>query len=219
MGHGSKRIFPDRSVIRVAIIEDDADVRNALHVYLKAQSDLSCLGAYETVEDFLDHLIEPPHVVLSDIELPGMNGIEGVEHIKKKFPDAEVMMLTVYHDSEKIFDSLRAGANGYVLKSAPLKEIHDDIVMLSRGGSPMSPQIARKVTEYFSRSAPKDVTEGLTDREREVVDALVCGLSYKLIADRLHISMETARFHIKNVYRKLQVNSKAEVISKVLRKS
>lgn len=209
----------DLPLIRVAIIEDDPDVRNALYVYLRSQPDLWCLGAYESVEDFLAQVHDPPHVVLSDIELPGMNGIEGVGHIKKKFPDAEVMMLTVYHDSEKIFDSLRAGANGYVLKSAPLEEIRNDIVMLSRGGSPMSPQIARKVTEYFSRPAAKDVTEGLTDREREVVDALVGGLSYKLIADRLNISMETARFHIKNVYRKLQVNSKAEVISKVLRKS
>ena len=148
--------------------------------------------------------------------MPGMSGIDGMKLIKREFPDIDIIMLTVYNDADKIFQSLCAGATGYLLKNTPLDEIREGIELLKKGGSPMSPQIARKVVEYFSTDK-KALPSLLSEKENEIVIALVDGLSYKLIADRLNISIETVRFHIKNIYRKLHVHSKAEVISKSLK--
>jgi DNA-binding NarL/FixJ family response regulator len=202
----------------IAIVEDDTQIRNLLQQYLNGQPDFSCVLSFDSVEKFRKELKAEtqPDVLLMDIGLPGMSGIDGMKLIKRDFPKIDIIMLTVYNDPEKIFNSLCAGATGYLLKNTPLEEIKEGIELLSRGGSPMSPQIARKVVEFFSVEK-KSVSSPLSDKENEIVIALVDGLSYKLIADRLNISIETVRFHIKNIYRKLHVHSKAEVISKSLK--
>jgi DNA-binding NarL/FixJ family response regulator len=159
-----------------------------------------------------------PDVILMDIGLPGMSGISGMRLIKDGHPDADIIMLTVYNDWQKIFDSLCAGASGYLLKNTPLAEIKKAIESVHCGGAAMSPEIARKVMEYFSpKHEPSKPESFLTPKEKEIVIGLVDGLSYKMIANRMSLSIDTIRFHIKNIYRKLQVNSKAEIISKSLR--
>lgn len=204
---------------QVGIIEDNKKIRQLMQRYLDIQEDMSCLVATESVEEMLDYLMTYPHpnVLLMDIQLPGMSGIEGMKIIQQKYPDIEIIMLTVYHDSHKIFDSLKAGASGYLLKHTSLPEIKDAIDLLMQGGAPMSPQIARKVITHFNDRGQKQQESNLTNREQDIVNGLVDGLSYKLIADRLDISIDTVRAHIRNIYKKLHVNSKAEVIAKSLR--
>ena len=204
---------------QVGIIEDNKKIRQLMQRYLDMQEDMSCLVATESVEEMLDYLKTYPHpnVLLMDIQLPGMSGIEGMKIIQQKYPDIEIIMLTVYHDSHKIFDSLKAGASGYLLKHTSLPEIKDAIELLMQGGAPMSPQIARKVITHFNDRGQKQQESNLTNREQDIVNGLVDGLSYKLIADRLDISIDTVRAHIRNIYKKLHVNSKAEVIAKSLR--
>jgi DNA-binding NarL/FixJ family response regulator len=204
---------------QVGIIEDNKKIRQLMQRYLDMQEDMSCQVATESVEEMLDYLTTYPHpnVLLMDIQLPGMSGIEGMKIIQQKYPDIEIIMLTVYHDSHKIFDSLKAGASGYLLKHTSLPEIKDAIELLMQGGAPMSPQIARKVITHFNERGQKQQESNLTNREQDIVNGLVDGLSYKLIADRLDISIDTVRAHIRNIYKKLHVNSKAEVIAKSLR--
>ncbi|MEX2457264.1 MAG: response regulator transcription factor [Balneolaceae bacterium] len=207
-------------MITVGIVEDNVKIRSLIQRYLDMQDSMSCKVALDSVEEMLDHLkkYEKPDVLLMDIQLPGMSGIEGIGIIKKEYPDIEIMMLTVYHDSHKIFDSLVAGASGYLLKHTSLPEIKESIETLAEGGAPMSPQIARKVIQHFSNAEKKKKPESnLTAREQDIVNGLVDGLSYKLIADRFDISIDTVRAHIRNIYKKLHVNSKAEVIAKSLR--
>jgi len=205
-------------MIQVSIVEDDKDIRNGIQKYLNGQNGMKCRSSHETVESLLTSLEvkDLPSVVLMDIQLPGMTGIEGMRVIKQKYPQIDIMMFTIYHDAEKIFQSLCAGASGYLLKNTPLNEVKESIELLAAGGAPMSPQIARKVIEYFN---PKksSAASPLTPTEKRVVQSLVEGLSYKMIADVMNISMETVRFHIKNIYKKLHVHSKAEVITKSLR--
>ncbi|KYK23505.1 LuxR family transcriptional regulator [Thermoplasmatales archaeon SG8-52-4] len=204
-------------MILVAIVEDDSLIRNALGDYINAQDNMACTIAKESVESFLNvlHTDNLPDVLLMDIGLPGMSGISGIKIIKDKYPDINCIMLTVYHDSHKIFQSLRAGASGYLLKNIPFSEIKEVITIVSQGGSFMSPQIARKVIEYFQGIRDKHQSP-LTDKEKEIVMGLVDGMSYKKIADKSFISVETVRSHIKNIYKKLHVHSKAEVIKKSL---
>ncbi|MDC0592548.1 response regulator transcription factor [Balneolaceae bacterium] len=204
---------------QVGIIEDNKKIRQLMQRYLDMQEDMYCPVATESVEEMLDYLTTYPHpnVLLMDIQLPGMSGIEGMKIIQQKYPDIEIIMLTVYHDSHKIFDSLKAGASGYLLKHTSLPEIKDAIELLMQGGAPMSPQIARKVITHFNDRGQKQQESNLTNREQDIVNGLVDGLSYKLIADRLDISIDTVRAHIRNIYKKLHVNSKAEVIAKSLR--
>lgn len=204
----------------VAIVEDNKKIRNLIQRYLDMQEELSCPVGVETVEELLDYLEEnqQPDVILMDIQLPGMSGIKGIGIIKQKFPDIDIMMLTVYHDSHKIFKALRAGASGYLLKHTSLPEIKESILTLVDGGAPMSPQIARKVITHFQTNTKKKGAESeLTSREDDIVTGLVDGLSYKMIADRYDISIDTVRTHIRNIYKKLHVNSKAEVIAKSLK--
>jgi len=204
----------------VAIVEDNEKIRNLIQKFLNKDDEIKCPVAVESVEKLFKFLDkgEVPDVILMDIELPGMSGIDGMKLIKNRFPDVEIIILTVYHDSHKIFDSLCAGASGYLLKHTSLPEIKEAINVLLQGGSPMSPQIARKVINYFSQDSPKKETStDLTPREQEIVVGLVDGLSYKMIADRLDISIDTVRAHIRNIYKKLHVNSKAEVIAKSLK--
>ena len=211
-------------MITVGIVEDDRDIRTGIQKYLTHQKDFLCEIAGESVEEFLARAKgrEFPDVILSDIGLPGMSGIYGMKLIKEEHPETDIIMLTVYNDWQKIFDSLRAGASGYLVKNTPLAEIKKAIETVRAGGSVMSPEIARKVMEHFNTPASAHVQKTmpesvLTPKEKEIVIGLVDGLSYKMLADRMSISIDTIRFHIKNIYKKLHVNSKAEVISKSLR--
>ena len=203
----------------IGIVEDNVKIRNLIQRYLDMQDGLSCPVAMDSVEDMMEYLKEndSPDVILMDIQLPGMSGIKGISLIKQKYPDIEIIMLTIYHDSHKIFKSLQSGASGYLLKNTPLAEIRESIENLLEGGAPMSPQIARKVIDHFQKKPPKKKKSKLTDREQDIVTGLVDGLSYKLIAARYEISIDTVRAHIRNIYKKLHVNSKAEVITKSLR--
>jgi DNA-binding NarL/FixJ family response regulator len=202
----------------IAIIEDVEDIRNNLKDYFEMRPEISSVYAYDSMEAFFSHnpLKGMPDIALCDIGLPGMNGIEGIKMIKNMAPETDIIMLTVFSDTEKIFQSLSAGATGYVLKNTPLPEIMKALLDIRAGGSYMTPSIARKVIDRF---VPEKISFGekLTTKEKHIVEALTDGLSYKLIAARLNISMDTVRFHIKNIYRKLHVNSKAEVIGKAYR--
>lgn len=206
----------------IAIVEDNVKIRDLIQQFLNLQSDMTCRFAEGSVEALLAYLKEGfrPSVVLMDIDLEGMSGIDGMKLVRSQYPDVDIIMLTVYHDSHKIFNSLRAGASGYLLKHTSLPEIKEAIDVVLAGGSPMSPQIARKVITYFNNpeeSEDPKPESGLTIREQEIVVGLVDGLSYKMIADRMDISIDTVRAHIRNIYKKLHVNSKAEVIAKSLR--
>jgi DNA-binding NarL/FixJ family response regulator len=207
-------------MIFIGIVEDDQQIRKGIETYLNKQDGLVCDWSYSSVEALLRVLAPEnlPHVLLMDIGLPGMSGIDGIKLIKEKYSSIDIIVFSIYNDSKKIFDSLCAGATGYLLKNTPLDEIREGIELITKGGSPMSPQIARKVIELFSqKNKKKDHESLLSGKEREIVIGLVDGLSYKLIADRMDISIETVRFHIKNIYRKLHVHCKAEVISKSLK--
>ena len=204
-------------MINIAIIEDDSLVRHTLTALFEQQDNMLCMLAVQSAELFLKKApeIPCPDIVLSDIGLPGMDGIEAIQPIKRLFPEAAIIMLSVYTDNDRIFKALCAGAVGYLEKDTPLQDIVDAIEVIHKGGSVMSPAIARKVVEYF---APRRTyKEPLTAKEQQVIAAMVDGLSYKMIAARLGVTLETIRQHIKNIYRKLQVNSKGEVIVKSLR--
>ncbi len=204
-------------MIQIALIEDDLMVRNYLAAFFATQQDLDCRISAASVEDFFKQAaaVERLDIVLSDIGLPGKSGIEAIPEIKKRFPDVAVIILSVYIDSDRIFKALCAGAVGYLQKDTAMEEILECIHVISKGGAVMSPIIARKVVDYF---APKrSFSELLTAKEQQVITAMVEGLSYKMIGVRLGISLETVRQHIKNIYRKLQVNSKTEVIIKSLK--
>lgn len=204
-------------MIHIAIIEDDELVRTNLCQFFSLQKNFSCTVSAGTIDDFFmkSDTLKQLDIVLCDIVLPGMSGIEAIPLIRRRFPESSVIILSVYADSDRIFKALCAGAVGYLQKDTAAEEIIDCINIISKGGSVMSPTIARKVVEYF---APKRTyNEPLTAKEQQVVMAMVDGLSYKMIAERLGISLETVRHHIKNIYRKLNVNSKGEVIVKSLK--
>jgi DNA-binding NarL/FixJ family response regulator len=205
-------------MISVAIVEDDEVIREGVREYLDSQENMICTLAKSSVERFLAVLNEEnlPDVILMDIGLPGMSGISGMKLITEKYPGISIIMFTVYIDSHKIFDSLCAGASGYLVKNTSFPEMKQAIEIIYAGGSMMSPPIARKVMEHFRSGRKNQVQSPLTQKEKEIVQGLVDGLSYKMIADTASISIETVRTHIKNIYKKLHVHCKADVIRKSL---
>ena len=213
-----KKYSTDLSMISVAIIEDDREVQQAFCEYIAGQENFVCNLAADSVESFLNRLYSEnlPDIILMDIGLPGMSGISGIKIIKERYPEIDIVMLTVHNDSHKIFQSLCAGASGYLLKTTPFKEITKLLNELYSGGAPMSPQIARKVIEYFHPGEKYQTKSPLTKKENEIIMDLVDGLSYKVIADKQNVSIETIRSHIKHIYSKLHVHSKADVIRKSL---
>jgi DNA-binding NarL/FixJ family response regulator len=206
-------------MIFVGIVEDDDEIRHGIVSFLSKQPGFVCDLTVGSVEELLSALTSEnaPKVLIMDLGLPGMSGVEGISFVKSRYPEIDIVVFSVYNDPKKIFDSLCAGATGYLLKNTPFHELKEGIELLAKGGSPMSPQIARKVIDFFQPAKKAERNSPLSDKEKEIVVGLVDGLSYKLIADRLTISIETVRFHIKNIYRKLHVHGKAEVITKSLR--
>ncbi|MBN2789967.1 MAG: response regulator transcription factor [Candidatus Delongbacteria bacterium] len=206
-------------MIKYGIVEDIEDIRENIVDCISSDERFKCVIECDSVECFLGSLKEDdlPEFVFMDINLPGMTGISGVKLAKEKYPSIDFVMLTNFDDSKRIFESLQAGATGYLLKSTSFDDIHKEIELLLNGGAPMSPVVARKVLEFFRPDKKKKDDSNLTDREKQVVEGLVDGLSYKMIAGRLEISIGTIFTHIKNIYKKLHVNSKGEVISKSLK--
>lgn len=201
--------------IHVGIIEDAALVLENLKISLESQPDFTVTLTANSVEDFLAELSSdiPMDLIVLDIGLPGMSGLEGIRYLRERKPDAEIVMLTAYDDSDRIFKALCAGAVSYISKKTELGVIREALRVVHRGGAYMSPGIARKVITHIG---PKETSKEaiLTSRQEQIVEGLVEGLSYKMIADKYLISVETVRDHIKKIYKKLQVNSKAEVIRK-----
>ncbi len=205
--------------IRLAIVEDQKVVRENLLTYLGKDTTFAISWVATSVEDLLlqlqDKSGDPPQVVLLDIQLPGMSGVEGIHWIREKAPTADIIMLTTFEDEDHIFQALRAGACSYLSKKSSLADIQKAILTVYHGGSYMSPSIARKVIRQFN-PRPQEKTS-LTPRQQQIVHGIIDGLSYQHIADRLHISIDTVRSHIKKIYKHLQINSKTELIRKSLR--
>ena len=202
--------------IKVAIIEDLRDIAYELQNLFNGEEDFQCTQIYHNAEDAIQFLTEfPADVVLTDIGLPKANGIAAIKSIKEKCPDTQFCMFTVFEDNDKIFDSIKAGAKGYILKNSDPDTIIKSIRELYNGGSPMNPEIARKVIDAFAiaRPTPKAVDLPLTKREKELLELLSKGLLYKEIAQELGITIGTVKQHIHKIYDKLQVNNKTEAIN------
>ncbi len=203
-------------MISVAIIEDISDIRESLKEFINMQPDMICSSANESVEDFLKEDLEVD-VLLLDIDLPGISGIGGMKFIKEKFPELDIIMVTIYEDHEKIFSALKAGAAGYLLKTTPFPKLKEAIFDIHSGGAPMEPIIARKVIEFFNRPRKaKEEKSELTAKENQIVNYLVDGFTYKKTAETLNNSVDTIRHHVKNIYKKLHINSRAELMKKKL---
>jgi DNA-binding NarL/FixJ family response regulator len=203
-------------MISIAIIEDDEDIRENLMILVQAAESLEFSGAFPDAESGLEFLsATPADVVLMDIHLPGMDGIECVRRLKAIHPEMQFIMCTIFRDDESVFNALKAGATGYLLKNDDPGKIIDAIHELHAGGSPMTPQIARREIESFKRPAVNEEIHLLTKRETEMLDFLAKGLRYKEIADKLCISTETVRKHINNVYQKLHVQSRIDAVNKI----
>jgi DNA-binding NarL/FixJ family response regulator len=206
--------------ISVSIVEDNDKLRATLARVLNRAEGFRCLSQYANAEDALKDLPQVrPDVVLMDINLPGMNGVQCVRQLKALLPEIQVMMLTVYEDTENIFNALAAGASGYMLKRTSSKELLEAIQDVQRGGSPMTMHIARKVVQSFQHTAATaQSTENLSEREQQVLDCLSRGLMYKEIAEKLGISYETVHTYIRRIYEKLQVRTRTEAVAKFLRR-
>ena len=202
--------------IKISIVEDQDEMRESLVAWLSDAPGLRCVGAHASGEDALRNIpAEDPDVVLMDINLTGMSGIQCVTRLKATLPKIQVLMLTTYDEGDAIFDSLRAGANGYLLKNMPQSELVDAVRQVHAGGAPMSLQIARKVINHFHQTKPAPAVEQLTGREQEILRLLAKGYMYKEIADQLSISMSTVRTHVSAVYEKLHVHSRTEAAMKL----
>ena len=203
--------------IEVAIVEDNVALGESLSQILEATDGFRCAGVWHSAEDALKKIDAfRPRIVLMDINLPGMSGIEATALVKQHLPEVLVIMVTVYRDHDKIFAALRAGASGYLLKRSSPNEVRDAIRDVCTGGAPMSPEIARRVVEAFHQPASKGQAEeiNLSPRETEILELLCEGLANKEIADRLGISIETVRVHLKHIYEKLHVRSRTEAAMK-----
>lgn len=206
--------------IRVALFEDNRNLREGLFKLLETSDQFTCVGAFAHCERVVENIEETqPDVILMDIEMPLVSGIEAVRMIRERYPEVKILMETIFEEDEKIFQSICNGAQGYILKSTPPGEILNAIKEIYEGGAPMSPIIASKVLRMFKYNLGKlaDDSFDLSSREKEILKCLVDGMSYKMIADTCFISADTVNGHIKNIYKKLQVHSKGEAIAKAIK--
>ncbi len=204
----------------VCLFDDNTQLRDSISYLLEEAEGFACVGAFKDCSNILREITKcNPDVVLMDIDMPGINGIEAVQMIKEKFPDLKILMLTVFEDDDKIFNSLCAGASGYILKSASPLRILDAIEEIFEGGVPMTPTVAVRVLRMFRTQSEETQPESflLSDREKEILGLLVKGMSYKMIASQCFISVETVNNHLRNIYRKMNVHSKGEAITKAIR--
>jgi DNA-binding NarL/FixJ family response regulator len=209
----------ENRVIRTIIVEDQRDLREGLQTLINFTPDFKCIGAFRTMEEAIARIrYEVPDVVLSDIGLPGMSGIEGIKILKEQYPDLIVLVLTVYDDNEKIFDALCAGASGYLLKQTEPVELLKSVKEAVAGGAPMSPEVAARVIKLFREVRPPEKVEyDLTPHEVRLLKLLVDGHNYVTAAEELKISYNTIKFHVRNIYDKLQVHSKSEAVAIAMR--
>jgi DNA-binding NarL/FixJ family response regulator len=209
-----------KKIITVSIVDDEADLRKHIAGYLSAAGNIRCISGYASAKEALEHLPQDkPDVILMDINLGEMDGIECVRRLTELMPEAQVLMLTVFEDTEQIFRALSAGASGYLLKRLAPKKLLEAVEEVCVGGSPMSAPIARKVVKSFKAVPPSgDESADLSPREHSVVDGLAQGLAYKQIADQLGVSIHTVRNYIRRIYEKLHVRSRTEAVAKFLRK-
>lgn len=200
-------------MLHIAIIEDNEQYRKAVSMIIQMSDSLNIIHTYDRGDGLVGAFKEhKPDVVLMDIDLPEKNGIQATWELKKEFPDMKVIMLTVFEDEDKIFGALKAGANGYLLKKDTPQKIIESVSAVYNGESPMNGMIAAKVLEYFQQSKSNEIDEsGLTEREKQILQLLIKGNSYKEISASIFISTETLNSHIKNIYRKLNVHSRAEL--------
>lgn len=208
-------------MINVAIVEDNDNIREGLAALINGTTGYKCVGAFTNCEVFLSRLSSlDVTVVLMDIALPGMNGIEGVKKAREMKPDVNILMLTIYDESNLVFEALCSGACGYLVKKTPPSRLLEAIKEVSEGGSPMSSHIARKVITIFQQDHASSVKEegALTQREKEALILLSEGNNYQEIAESLFISIDTVRHHIRNIYKKLHVHSQSEAVAKAIRK-
>ena len=206
--------------IKVTVFEDNNSLRQGLYQLINGSDGFKCVGAFEDCLDLLKNIEDTnPDVVLMDIAMPGINGIEAVGMLKEKYPDLKILMQTIFEDNEKIFNSILAGASGYILKNTSPSRFLDFIKETYEGGAPMSPAVATKVLKMIAEKAPsaKMNNFNLSEREKEILSCLVKGMSYKLIADACFISIDTVRGHIRNIYEKLHVHSKGEAVAKAIK--
>ena len=210
---------PASPVIRVVAVEDRRELREGLTVLIDGTEGYRCIGSYGSMEEALAGIPRDlPDVVLLDIGLPGMTGIEGARILRSRFPDLRILMLTVYEDDARIFEALCAGATGYLLKKTPPAKLLDDLKEAVNGGAPMSPEVARRVVELFRTFQPPLAADyELTPHETRLLRLLVEGHNYKTAAAELGVSVNTIAFHMKHVYVKLQVHSKSEAVAKALK--
>ena len=209
----------DDMPIKVAIVDDDDGIRTSLATLIRRAPSLRLVGDYADAEAALKEIPHrPPDVVLMDINLPGVNGVECVRQLKISLPAVQFLMLTVYEDSDSLFNSLKAGASGYLLKRTASARLLDAIRDVYGGGSPMTPQLARRVVQYFAKPPGGESSRArLTPGEKDFLDQLAKGYAYKEIADRLTISIDTVRSYVRTVYEKLHVHSRTEAVVKYLR--
>jgi DNA-binding NarL/FixJ family response regulator len=205
--------------LRVIIIEDQREVREGLGTLIRGSPGFACAASYASMEEALNRIDRAqPELILADLGLPGMSGIEGIRLLRDRFPNVPILALTVYDDDDRIFEALCAGASGYLLKNTPPSRLLESMREAADGGGPMSPEVARRVIYLFRTFRPPErAAYKLTQQESELLKLLVEGHHYKTAADQLNISINTVAFHLKNIYGKLHVHSKTEAVAKALR--
>lgn len=210
---------PTEKTVRIAIVEDRNEIREGLARLVALTEGFECSAAYRSMEEALAKIPENiPDIILADIGLPGISGIEGVKLLKERYPELKVLMLSVYDDNDRIIEAICAGASGYLLKNTSTVKLIASIKEVLQGGAPMSPEIARRVIELFRRNPPpKQVDYNLTPHESRLLKMLVEGHNYKTAAAELGLSVNTISFHMRNIYDKLQVHSKSEAVAKALK--
>ena len=208
-------------MLKVVVVEDNNSIREGLKILIDGTEGYSCVDSFADCETMLKKIVKlNPDVLLMDLGLPGMNGVEGIKRVKAFLPELTILVLTVYEENDLVFDALCAGASGYLVKKTPPSKLLEAIKEAYEGGSPMSSHIARKVIDFFQTKKPVSPQKSiytLTPREKEILTGLVEGHNFKFIADSLYISIETVRSHFRNIYKKLHVHSQSEAVAKAIR--